>query len=43
MFSLDLSLELINMVIIAAGVAAATLKHGRDTRPGAVIDFDGAG
>lgn len=37
MFSPDLSVQRINMVIIAAGVGAVVLplKHGRDTGPGA--------
>lgn len=33
MFSADLSVELINTVIIAAGVCAVALKHGRNARP----------
>ena len=42
MFSLDLSLELINMVIIAAGVVLVPLNMAATLAPGAIIDFDGA-
>lgn len=33
MFGIDLSLELINKVIIAAGVVLFALKHGGSARP----------
>lgn len=45
MFGIDLSLELINKVIIAAGVVLFALKHAGCARPppgGDVIDFDRA-